>query len=244
MTKKMTAVTETTNEANLEDLLPIGASTVGGDLIQTVDGRKVHAALGIAKDYTDWVKAQITRAGFTENTDFIAIPQEGVSHLGGRQRTTYHFTIDSAKGIAMMSQSPKGAKVRAYFIECERKALAPQKAVAVSDPKLAALIESLYRQDRLEQEQARQATEVKEMRKEILLIAARTQPENKYFTVMGYANLIGTKMDMAAAARIGRKCTAASQEQDMSIGSVSDPRFGRVNSYHESILSEVLGATV
>src|SRR5690606_28048169 len=119
----------------------------------------------------------------------------------------YHLTIEAGKHIAMMSGTDKGFEVRDYFIECERLAMEPAKAVAqVADPRTAALIESLVRQDHLEQEQRKQAIELAAVQEAIAVIEARAQPANRHFTVMGYANLLGQKIDLKTASITGRKC--------------------------------------
>lgn len=91
-----------------------------------------------------------------------------------------------------------------------------------------------------EQEQQRQAAEIARIQENVAVIEARTQPENKHFTVLGYANLVGKKIDFATASRLGRKCAELSRTQGMVIGDVRDPRFGTVHSYHESVLQAVL----
>ena len=110
----------------------------------------------------------------------------------------------------------------------------------VRDTRTAALIEALVRQDALEQEQQRQATEIARIQETVAVIEARTQPENRHFTVLGYSNLIGRKIDYREASRLGRKCAELSRTQGMVIGDVRDPRFGTVHSYHESVLQAVL----
>ncbi|MGR4895826.1 Bro-N domain-containing protein [Stenotrophomonas sp. LARHCG68] len=111
---------------------------------------------------------------------------------------------------------------------------------AIKDPRLAALVESLIRQDAIEQEQTRQSAEIARLQEDLAVVEARTQPENKHFTVMGYANLIGVSVDIKAASTLGRRCAALSKERGTAITDVPDPRFGRVHAYHESILQEVL----
>lgn len=92
----------------------------------------------------------------------------------------------------------------------------------------------------VEQEQQRQSTEIARIQETVAVIEARTQPENKHFTVLGYSNLLGKKIDFKTASKIGKKCADLSREQGMVIGDVRDPRFGHVHSYHESILQAVM----
>lgn len=217
--------------------IPLDISTIGADVVKTCNARSVYTELGVKKDFSDWIKAQIKRAMFVENVDFITIPQKGD---GGKfSAIEYHLTIDAGKHIAMLSGTAKGRMVREYFIECESKARAGALST-VKDPQIAAVILALTRVDAVEQEQKRQADELARIAENVAVLEARTQPENKHFTVMGYANLIGQSVDVRTAATLGKRCAALSRQRGMVIGDVSDPRFGAVHSYHESVLQEVL----
>ncbi|UVH54709.1 antA/AntB antirepressor family protein [Variovorax paradoxus] len=219
--------------------IAINSRQIGSDLISTISGRELHAELGVGKDFTSWAKAQIKRGRFVENRDFVKLTQKGELSTTGQIQSEYHFTLEAGKHIGMMSGTDRGFEVREYFLECERRAKAATLP-AVKDPRTAALIEALVRQDAIEQEQTRQATELARLQENVAVIEARTQPENKHFTVLGYSNLIGRPVDARTAANLGRKCAALSREKGLVIGDVRDPRFGTVHSYHESILQEVL----
>jgi phage anti-repressor protein len=222
--------------------IAINSRQIGSDLISTISGRELHAQLGVGKDFTNWAKAQIKRGRFVENRDFVKLAQKGELSATGQTLIEYHFTLEAGKHIGMMSGTDRGFEVREYFLECERRAKGATLPV-VRDPRTAALIEALVRQDALEQEQARQATELARLQENVAVIEARTQPENKHFTVLGYSNLIGRPVDARTAANLGRKCAALSRDKGLVIGDVRDPRFGTVHSYHESILQEVLQTT-
>lgn len=110
--------------------ITIAQEYIGDDLIQTVNGRQVHAALEVGKDYSSWVKAQIKRARLADGRDFTTVTQEGV---GGKfSSIDYHFTIEGCKHIAMISGTDKGFEVRDYFIDCEKKMLAPKPPAELS----------------------------------------------------------------------------------------------------------------
>ena len=95
-------------------------------------------------------------------------------------------------------------------------------------------------QARQAEEVARQAEEVAHLSETVAVLEARTQPENEHYSIMGYCRLIGRSIDMRGAATLGRKCAALSRERGLYIGDTSDPRFGKVNTYHESVLSDVI----
>jgi phage anti-repressor protein len=226
--------------------IAINPRQIGDELIPTINGRELHRELGVGKDFTNWAKAQIKRGRLHENRDYVVLAQKGENLSGGRPSSEYHFTLEAGKHIGMMSGTDHGYEVREYFIECERRAKAATLPV-IKDPVLAAHVATLVQldaqrqeQERQAAEQARQATEIARLQENVAVIEARTQPDNKHFTVMGYANLVGQQVDVRTAATLGRKCAALSRERGMLIGDVSDPRFGAVHSYHESILQEVL----
>ena len=96
-------------------LVSVGA--IGGASVQTVNARDLHAFLGLARDFNQWMREQIERVRLTEGRDFQSYEDVG---LGPRARKEYALTLDAAKHIAMMSGTDKGFEVREYFIECER----------------------------------------------------------------------------------------------------------------------------
>ena len=103
------------------ELVKIQQGQINGQPIQTVNARELHSYLGVGKDFSNWVKAQIKRADLVEGVDYVTVAQKGV---GGKfDSIDYHLTIDAGKNIAMLSGTAKGKEVRAYFIECERKAI-------------------------------------------------------------------------------------------------------------------------
>lgn len=184
------------------------------------------------------------RGRFIEGADFIKLSaSEMRTRFPGvvAARTTEDVTLMTEQGYLMLVKSftddlawqVQRQLINGYF-------RAKQSLPTVKDPQIAAVILALTRVDAVEQEQKRQAEELARIAENVAVIEARTQPENKHFTVMGYANLIGQSVDVRMAAALGKRCAALSRQRGMVIGDVSDPRFGAVHSYHESVLQEVL----
>lgn len=102
-------------------LIDIEARHVGTEN-RAVMARKLHAALGIGRDFTNWFKAQVKRGGFVEGEDYREVyAQKGENPLGGRPSVDFALTIDTAKHIALMSGTPKGRQYRTYLIAAERE---------------------------------------------------------------------------------------------------------------------------
>lgn len=99
--------------------LKIETSVIGTELTNTVDARELHKNLGVRKDFSNWIKGQITNLGLEEGFDFITLALKGV---GGKfDRIDYTLTLDTAKHISMASRTQRGKEVRNYFIEAEKK---------------------------------------------------------------------------------------------------------------------------
>lgn len=89
-----------------------------------------------------------------------------------------------------------------------------------------------------------QAQSVLDVKKDIGLLGDKvkeleaksiTSP-NDYFTIAGYASLIGKKVDVPTAAQIGRKATNLCGTLGYLTGTIPDPRFGKVKTYPTEVL--------
>ena len=106
----------------MNELIPILLADIGGEQIQTCNARELHKFLGVGRDFSNWIKFQIDRAGFVEDSDFVKIAEKSSSPKMAstvQGRIEYFFTLSAAKEIAMMSNTPRGKEARLYFIECE-----------------------------------------------------------------------------------------------------------------------------
>lgn len=90
------------------ELIRIDRSEISGAAVQTVNARDLHSFLGVRKDFSDWIKAQVTRAHLVENEDFLIFPQKGENSGRGRPTSDYALTLEAGKHIAMMAGTPKG----------------------------------------------------------------------------------------------------------------------------------------
>lgn len=119
----------------MKQIIPFEKRALGAETVPMVDGRNIYAFLEIARDYADWIKRQIKRARFIENTDYTVFYNHVENPKGGRPSQEYHFTFDAAKSIGMLSATPRGDQVRQYFIDCE-------KQVHTSQPSLPSVLDA------------------------------------------------------------------------------------------------------
>ncbi|QHJ82924.1 antA/AntB antirepressor family protein [uncultured Bartonella sp.] len=105
---------------------------IGGEQIQTVNARDLHAFLENGDKFATWIKDKIETYNFVENQDFMSFSENTEKPKGGRPSKEYAISLDMAKELAMVERNEKGKQARQYFIECERRAKDP--VAALNDP--------------------------------------------------------------------------------------------------------------
>ncbi|MBF0182643.1 MAG: antA/AntB antirepressor family protein [Magnetococcales bacterium] len=130
----------------MNDLINITMTRIGGEIIQTVNARDLHAFLRIGKRFTTWMQERIDQGGFADGEDYITndfIPNLGENDGNverGRPPKDYFISLDMAKHLSMMERNEKGKEARQYFIDCEKrlKALPTMTSMVSPDPGLVA----------------------------------------------------------------------------------------------------------
>lgn len=105
----------------MNEIIKISSEVIGTKKINSVRGRDLHKALGITKDFSNWIKVQIQRAGLRINIDYIIFDEKVEAGVGSTFRKEYILDARSAKHIAMMSQGKKAEEVRDYFVQIEEQ---------------------------------------------------------------------------------------------------------------------------
>jgi phage anti-repressor protein len=131
----------------LRAIMPVEQARVGAELVQTIDARKLHAFLGVGRDFSTWLADRIDTYGFVEGVDFVCSafdspkPGNQTRRGGDRRSKAYHLTLDMAKELAMIERNERGREARRYFIACERalRAAGPAPALVMDAPTRQAL---------------------------------------------------------------------------------------------------------
>lgn len=111
-----------------------------GDECRAISGRDLHRALGIRRDFNDWMRRQIKRGGLVEGEDF-AVSYTKVGK--GRPRIDYALTLDTGKHVCLMSGTPAGRAYRAHLIRCERELIRLGAGAAQDLARLMARLDQL-----------------------------------------------------------------------------------------------------
>lgn len=99
-------------------MVTIRSVTLAGDPQPGVDGRELHGALAVRRDFTTWMKDRIEIGQFEDGQDFSPILGKTSN---GRPKTEYLLSLDMAKHLAMLERSAAGKACRAYFIAAEKR---------------------------------------------------------------------------------------------------------------------------
>jgi len=112
----------------------------------------------------------------------------------------------------------------------------------IRDPQLAMIISMAQSLDAIKTKQEAQKVALEAQNARLDGIEAKNKAildGSKFYSVAGFASLHGIKIDIKAAATYGRAATAESRALGIMIGSIPDPRFGKVHTYHEDVLAGV-----
>jgi len=109
----------------MNELIAVNPTEFSGQQIPTVNARDLHEFLESKQQFADWIKNRIKKYGFVQDVDFTVIHNFTNNPDGGRPTDGYHLTLDMAKELSMVERNDKGKQARQYFLECERKVIAP-----------------------------------------------------------------------------------------------------------------------
>lgn len=104
----------------LNELLKITKKEIGGALTETVDAKELYKGLEVKSKFYDWITRRISKTLFQEDHDYTVLKSENLKNRGvSLESKDYIMSIEMAKHLAMMENTPRGYQVRGYFIECE-----------------------------------------------------------------------------------------------------------------------------
>ena len=71
-------------------------------------------------------------------------------------------------------------------------------------------------------------------------IEAKIQTKDEsFYTISGFARLLSRPVPLSEARKLGKQATKLSEQLNYPIGHDYDPKYGRINTYHEFILNQI-----
>ena len=214
----------------MNELIPLQPQTIDGNAVETVSARTLHEFLGVTERFSSWMERQF-QYGFEENVDYLGC--KVFNTLAKQEVQEYYLSLDCAKEISMIQKSEKGKQARKYFIECEKQ-LQAQQSQLPTDPFL--LI-------------AHFAQQAYEMQSQVAVIDTRLQAveakqealtdSSNFFSVLAFSNLHDVGLTNQQLSGLSRKAGKMSKLRGEMVGAISDPRWGKVKTYHKDILTEL-----
>jgi phage anti-repressor protein len=107
-------------------IVPVFSGQIGGRETNIASARALHKALGVGRDFTNWIKGRIDQYGFVAGTDYIRVenlssPKRASAKFRQQIEHDYLLSLDMAKEVAMVERNEQGRAVRRYFIQCEEE---------------------------------------------------------------------------------------------------------------------------
>ena len=219
----------------MQELIKLQSQTIDGNAVETVSARELHAFLGSKRQFTDWIKKRIGDYDFVENQDFVCVSQKNETQradgqIGVSVSNEYFVSVGMAKELAMVENNEKGMQVRKYFIECEKKLTQPKPMTQIE--LIAVIANQMAEQERksLELDNRLQVVEQKQQ---------QLNQDNDHFTIKGFCSLHQLDLSNGKMSALSRKAKKLSDVKDYTYHEITDPRWGKVRTYHKDILTEL-----
>ncbi|OKT69129.1 antA/AntB antirepressor family protein [Escherichia coli] len=116
----------TINGNEFAAIVPVIPGHIGGRETNIVSAKALHKALGVGRDFTNWIKGRIDQYSFIAGTDFIRVenlstPKRASAKTRQQIEHDYLLSLDMAKEVAMVERNEQGRAIRRYFIQCEEE---------------------------------------------------------------------------------------------------------------------------
>jgi Rha family phage regulatory protein len=157
-------------------------------------------------------------------------PKFGLSYYRSEQNKElpmYVLTKEQTYLLVTGYSAPLRLKVIRRLEELENKQPKPLSQIEL-------IIQSAQQLLMIQQVQEKQAERI------AILEAKQISETSEFYTIAGYCALRGLKKTTQECNILGRKATKMSKELDYTIGSQYSAAYGRVNTYHLDILTQIV----
>ncbi|MEM9991766.1 MAG: RhuM family protein [Bacteroidota bacterium] len=168
-------------------------------------------------------------------------------HISTADRPVEFFSLDVVISVGYRVKSKRGVEFRQWATKILKQYVID--GYALNSSRLAnapgSLLDLFKMQVQLWEEQqtinSGFKSEIKELGQKILEMESKIKSVDEgYYTIAGYCNLNKIACPIHKAKEWGKKATKQSRLQKFPTGTAHDERFGRVRTYHQDILREVI----
>ena len=100
---------------NTSEILSIQTREFNNRTHETIDAKKLHAFLGVGRDFSNWIKSRIKQYVFIENQDYI-LTNAKTGVRSNVKEINYFITLDMAKELAMVERNEKEERLVATLL--------------------------------------------------------------------------------------------------------------------------------
>lgn len=129
---------ENEQQQNFAEMIPVISGVIGRHTTDIVSAKTLHSALGVRRDFTNWIKGRIAEYGFTDGVDFevvesLSTPNPASAKSRQQIMHEYLITLRMGKELSMVERTEQGRAIRHYFIKCEEelRRRVPEQAAAL-----------------------------------------------------------------------------------------------------------------
>jgi phage anti-repressor protein len=226
---------------------------ISSEIINTVNGRELHAELKVATKYNDWIKRSIDAAYLIEDVDYLTITQvidNPVNLNLSTRETSYYLTIEAAKSIAMMQRSEIGKRIRDYFIDLEKRYfkaqaqnLEPMTPLQMISNIALSLDETQKRQAVLEVKMEAQEEINETVNSKLHSLSfeiKKAELTHERLTIPEYGKKTGRIISYDDSVIIGKIAFHMSMMNSVPVGEVPDSQYSSLRIYKKEILDYVV----
>lgn len=217
----------------MNELIKLNEAHINHQMVKTVNARELHGFLESKQDFSTWIKNRIREYDFAENVDYIRLHKK--MEANNATMIEYHITLDMAKELAMVERNEQGKIARKYFIECEKRLNQNLDPLLM----IAQMATQAYETKQLALSVANRQTELEHTFAEVKAKQEALTDCSNYFSVLAFANLHNIGLTNGKLSAISKKAGRLSKERGIAIGTISDPRWGKVKTYHKAVLAEI-----
>jgi anti-repressor protein len=95
-----------------------------------VNARDLHGALGVGRDFSNWIKDRIKKYGFEEGKDYSPHLADRSDGSPGKPRTDYLLSLAAAKELCVAENNDAGRATWQYLLKVEEAWNTPEMVVA------------------------------------------------------------------------------------------------------------------
>jgi phage anti-repressor protein len=111
----------------MQEIIAVEKKIINGAEVNSVNSRDIYEYLEVDTHYSTWIKRAIDKYDFVEGEDFQVFKNEKSN--SNNPMMDFIVTLDMAKELCMVSNTPKGKETRKYFIAVEKEANKPMSTL-------------------------------------------------------------------------------------------------------------------